>query len=285
MGQDAKRLRHLACGEMPHLFQPVETPSLLEERIELDSPVEQMDSLLFAAGVLLDKVLARARARILALASLTITLNVEGGGTHQRTIRPALPGLDKQFWIKLLHLDLDAHPPQAAVVEITLTAEPGSTNKVQLGLFSPQLPEASRLDVTLARLRAILGPENVGQIVLEDSHAPEAFHLEPFTVPTGHSIATQARQTRASLRQLRPRETVSVRIQNERPILFYWRQQRYEVQKAYGPWQMSGDWWRQSLWGIEQWDLIARGQDSAMLCCLLVHDLMQNLWQMAALYD
>jgi protein ImuB len=166
-----------------------------------------------------------------------------------------------------------------------LRAEPGSTSKVQLGLFSPQLPEATRLDVTLARLRAILGPENVGKIVLEDSHAPEAFRLEPFTLPSEHVLAARPSQPRAALRQLRPRETVSVRVDKERPAVLFFRQQRYAVERAYGPWPMSGDWWRQSLWGIEQWDLVARGQDDSLLCCCLVRDLMQNLWQMAALYD
>ena len=47
----------------------------------------------------------------------------------------------------------------------------------------------------------------------------------------------------------------------------------------------GGDWWNQTLWGFEQWDLIARSHDGAMLCCCLVRDLMRNQWQMAALYD
>ena len=47
MGQDGKRLRQLARGEMPHLFQPVEPAFTLAERMELDSPVEMLDSLLF----------------------------------------------------------------------------------------------------------------------------------------------------------------------------------------------------------------------------------------------
>ena len=51
----------------------------------------------------------------------------------------------------------------------------GSTSKVQLGLFSPQLPEAARLEVTLARIRAIVGEDCVGRAVLQDTHAPEGF--------------------------------------------------------------------------------------------------------------
>jgi protein ImuB len=239
MGQDGKRLRQLARGEMPHLFQPVEPPFTLAERMELDSPVELLDSLLFVAGVLLDQLILLASARIVALASVTLMLALNGGGTHTRTVRPAVPSNDKQLWIKLIHLDLEAHPPPAAILAVALEAEPGSTGKVQLGLFSPQVPEPSRLDVTLARICAIVGEENVGCAVLEDTHAPEAFRIEPFTVPTGNPAAIASGHLRAAARQMRPPETVAVTIENRRPAMFSFRGRRYTVDCAYGPW-LSG---------------------------------------------
>jgi protein ImuB len=159
MGQAGKRLRQLARGEMPHLFQPVE-PAF-------------------------------------TLASVSITLKLEGGTSHTRTGRPSLPTNEKQIWIKLLHLDLEANPPQAAILALTLEAEPGTTSKVQLGLFSPQLPEPSRLDVTLARIRGIVGDENVGRPVLKDTYQPGKFSMEPFTVPSGPSSVIPARQSRS----------------------------------------------------------------------------------------
>jgi protein ImuB len=285
MGQESKRLQQLARGELPHLFQPVEAAFLLEEKMELDSPVELLDSLLFVVGVMLEQLILRAKARIFALASVTIVLTLDGGGTHTRTVRPALPTTDKQLWIKLLHLDLEAHPPHAAILTLTLTAEPGSTSKVQLGLFSPQLPEAARLDVTLARIRAIIGEECVGRAVLQDTHSPEGFRMEPFTVPSGHSAPITCTRPRAPMRQLRPPETTSVTLQNHRPAMFFFRERRYKVERAYGPWLTGGDWWNQTLWGLEQWDLVARAHDGSMICCCMTRDLMQNLWQMAALYD
>jgi protein ImuB len=165
MGQEGKRIRQLARGEMPHLFLPLEPNITLEEHIELESAVELLDSLLFVVGVMLDQLILRAKARILALASVTIILSLEGSRSHTRTVRPALPTNDRQLWIKLLHLDLESHPPQAGIVSLALTAEPGSTSKVQLGMFSPQLPEPARLDVTLARIRAIVGEDCVGHCV------------------------------------------------------------------------------------------------------------------------
>jgi len=285
LGQDGKRLRQLARGELPHLFQPVEPGFTLSERIELDSPVELLDSLLFVAGVMLDQLILRAEARIVALASVTITLALDGGGTHSRTVRPALPNNEKQLWIKLLHLDLEAHPPQAVILAVALDAEPGSTSKVQLGLFSPQLPEASRLDVTLARIRAIVGEENVGSAVLVDTHAPEGFRMEPFTLLSSDPSAIAPVQLRASARQIRPPEAAPVTFENGRLAMFVFRGRRFAIERAYGPWLVGGEWWNQTFWAQEQWDLVAHAQDGSTLHCCLVRDLIQGSWQVAALYD
>jgi protein ImuB len=127
MGQAGKRLRQLAHGELPHLFQPIEPVFTLEERMELDAPLEDLEALLFVIAVLLDQLIARAKARIFALATVTVTLFLDGGVTHGRTVRPALPSNDKALWVKLLHLDLEAHPPSAAILSMTLQAEPGAT--------------------------------------------------------------------------------------------------------------------------------------------------------------
>ena len=285
MGQSGKRLRQLARGEVPHLFQPVEPAFTLEERMELDTPVELLDALLFVVNVMLEQLIFRAAARVLALASVTITLTLERGATHSRTVRPALPTNDKQLWIKLLHLDLEAHPPQAAILALTLAAEPGSTGKVQLGLFSPQLLEPSRLDITVARIRATVGEENVGRAVLNDTHRPDGFHLEPFAVPSAQSSEITPILLPSAIRQLRPPETVSVTSQGGRPKAFVFWERSYKVERAYGPWLTVGEWWNSTLWEFEQWDLIARAQDGSTLCCCLMRDLMQEQWQMVALYD
>jgi protein ImuB len=243
-----------------------------------------LESLLFVVGVMLDQLILRAKARILALASLTITVSLEGGATHSRTVRPALPTTDKQLWIKLQHLDLEAHPPRASILAVALHAEPGSTSKVQSGLFSPHLPEAARLDVTLARISAIVGEGNVGSAVLEDTHAPEGFRMEAFSVPSDKPTAHVPSQQRASLRQLRPPETTSVRLQGSRPTLFFFRKERYTRARI---WSLARRkrLANQTLWGWEQWDLVALAEDSSLLSCCMMPDLLHDQWPMAALYD
>jgi len=270
---------------MPHLFVPHEPAFALEERIELDSPVEILDSLLFVVGVMLEQLILRATARVLALTSVTITLSLDGSEPHTRTVRPALPSIDRQLWLKLIHLDLEAHPPQAAILSVTLTAEPGRTSKTQLGLFSPQLPEPVRLNVTLARIRKIVGENCVGRAVLLDTHHPDAFHITPFVVTPEASSSAVPQKTRAAIRQLRPPESTAVTLHGRRPASFYFRNARYTVEQAYGPWMASGEWWNPGLWSCEQWDLVARSDDGLLLCCVLTCDPADNCWRMTALYD
>jgi protein ImuB len=286
LGQPGKEMRLLARGESPHLFRALEASLTLEERMELDSPVELLDSLLFIMGVMLDQLMVRVQSRILALASITLHLDLEGSKTHNRTVRPALPNNDRKLWLKLIHLDLQAHPPQAAILGLTLSAQPGSTSKVQLGLFSPQVPEPMRLDVTLARIRSIVGEGCAGQVVLKDTHRPEAFRVEPFAVPSSAVLDPKPGTHRVAMRQLRPAEIVTVTVRYQRPDSFIFREKRYTVERAYGPWSSGGDWWRPTLWSLEQWDLVAKDQDHATwLCCCLIHDLTQERWQVEALYD
>jgi protein ImuB len=183
MGSEARRWRALARGAAEHAFVPVEPAFSLEEFCEFEAPVEQIDSLLFVGARMIDCLATRAAGRALALRSLEAEMRVEGGGTHGCAIRPAVPSADRRFLLKLLQLEISAHPPQAAVAALTLRAEAGQTSKVQLGLFTPQTPEPSRLDVTLARLRALVGENRVGSPVLEDTHHAGAFRMEGFTVP------------------------------------------------------------------------------------------------------
>jgi protein ImuB len=287
IGQQGRQLLEMARGEHPHLFVPLTATFSLEERMELESPVEQLDSLLFVAGILLEQLTLRAAARALALASVTLTLQLEGGMVHERTVRPALPSNDRRLWLKLVHLDLEAHPPGAAIVSLRMTAEPGHTSTVQLGLFAPQQPEPHRLDVTLARIRAIVGEDAVGSPDLKDTHQPDAFRMQPFSVPRQSSATGPAaeKRTTSAMRFLRPAEAVRVVLRNRQPKSFRFRDRNYDIDRAYGPWTASGDWWNQNVWGSEQWDIIASTREGQMLCGCLVRDLVERNWMMVALYD
>ena len=286
LGQEGKRLRLLARGEHPHLMVPEEPVFTLEEYVAFDAPEERLDSLLFVLGPMLDQLLARAQNRSFALASVTITLGLDGGGEHQRTIKPALPVVQRDVLLQLIHLDLQAHPPSAGIMSVLVHAAPGDRSKVQLGLFAPQLPEPLRLDVTLALLTALVGEGRAGRAKLLDFHRPDSFIMERFTVPTTPAKTNAATQRAIALRRYRPPLILSMQHENQRPADFFLHGRKYIVQEAYGPWRKSGDWWSSGVWSCEEWDVRATEKTSeATLLCVISHDLLRHHWQLEALYD
>ncbi len=318
MGQPGRQLRLLARGQHPHLMQPEEEHFTLEEHASFDTAVEMLDSLLFVLSPMLDQLVARAGARALALASVTVQLDLTSHAAedtaepqnlqmYRRTIKPALPLAESRVLLKLLHLDLQAHPPGAPVIAVHLTAEPGDTARAQLGIFSPQLPEPSRLDVTLARIRALVGEGRVGRPVLLDDHRPESFAVEQFTMSSKienqdvrisrklsaslsatqirHTLSRQTQPAALALRRLRPPVLLHMRISNDGPNHFFWQGTRYDVDKAYGPWHQSGGWWSSSAWSWEEWDIAASASDGAKLACRVAHDMLRSQWHLEGLYD
>ncbi len=331
LGAAARAWRRLACGEAEHTFAPIEPELALEEFCEFENPVDQIDSLLFIGARMIDCLARRAEARALALAALTLDLKLdlklEDGRVPQRVyrrvLRPALPSTDRKFLLKLLQLEIGAHPPPAAVVALTLAAEAGRAGKVQLGLFVPSAdggPEPSRLDVTLARLKAMVGEDRVGAPALEDTHRAGSFRMESFSVapadlpknrvprPRHASVVVpgvgdhnddSSAQPRMALRRVRPPAPVRVELfptlsskngaRVGQPTVFRDAQNRFEVAAAYGPWRASGCWWSGEDWDDEEWDVLARASggagDDTLFACLLVRDRTRNAWRLEAFYD
>jgi len=283
-GQTASRWREIARGTAAHTFQPIEPAFTLEEFCAFETPVEQIDSLLFIAAHMMDCLASRAASRALSLASVTALMKLDSCQTHPIRIRPALPTIDRKFLLKLLHLEIGAHPPPAAVTALTLTAEAGQSSKVQLGLFAPQTPEPSRLDVTLARLKAIVGEERVGSPVLDDTQRPGSFHMGSFSLAVPTAEPKQARM-RIALRRMRPPVPVRVAMRNQKPATFRSIESSFDVIDAYGPWKTAGCWWSTDEWNLEEWDVLAADSTGKSVACLLVHDCTQKEWRLEAHYD
>jgi protein ImuB len=284
LGQQARHWRDLARGVATHTFQPIEAEFTLKEFFDFETPVEEMDSLLFIGARMIDCLVARASARALSLASLTVEMRLAGGRQHKRVIRPALPSVDRKFLLKLLQLEIAAHPPQPAVLSFTLTAEAGQSSKVQLGLFAPQTPEPSRLDVTIARLKAIAGEDRVGSPVLEDTHRSGSFRMEGFSV-SGLSAAPKAGTPRMALRRMRPPVLVRVQLHITKPAAFHDAEGNHEITAAYGPWHSRGCWWSTDGWDEEEWDVLTQAGNGVAVACLLVQDRRKREWRLEAYYD
>ena len=81
--------------------------------------------------------------------------------------------------------------------------------------------------------------------------------MDHFTVPSGDLLLDYMRAAARPMRQLvRPKQPLS-HWENDRPTMFFFSRKPLHGKRAYGPWLTGGDWWNQTLWGLEQWDLVA----------------------------
>jgi protein ImuB len=284
LGQASGAWIKLSRGMAEHTFQPLEAIFELKEHIEFEDRVEQLDSLLFIGSGMINKLVSRADGRALCLASLTIAMTLEGSLAYKRVIRPAIPSNDRKFLLKLLQLEIGSHPPLAAVASLTLIAEAGQQSKVQLGLFTPQAPEPSRLDVTLARLKALVGADRVGSPVLVDTNRRGSFNLADFAIRDQPDVSTET-TSRISLRRMRPPHLLRMQVQDHKPASFHDGADTYQVQTTYGPWQSSGCWWSVNQWDLEEWDVMATNKNGEAVGCLLIHDHLNHKWLLDAMYD
>ena len=286
-GQTGYRLQALARGEYQHLFVPVEPPpdAILSERTELEHPVDLLEPLLFLLGRMLEQIVARAAERALAIAYVETSLVLDSTSRteHRRVVRPALPECSHHTLLKLIQLDLEMHPPQAAVIGLYMQAQPARPQAGQQGLFVPQTPEAGQLEVLLARLRKLLGEDRVGAPELLDSHRPDAFRLVPF-VPNPVAVPRAARGIHTSaLRLLRPPQAVRVEMESSRIVTLSLDGKKLPVQKASGPWKTSGAWWTHSDWCREEWDVTIGVQER--LYCRVAFDPRAQCWYLTGIYD
>ena len=291
-GEVGRRLQALACGEYDHLLAPVEPPvdAVLGESMELEHPVDLLEPLLFLIGRMLEQIVMRAASHALAIAQVETRLVLDGTvrREHRRIVRPALPEWSHPTLLKLVQLDLEMHPPEAAVLALHMQAQPARSQTVQQGLFTPQSPEAGRLEILLARLRKLVGENRVGAAELLDSHRPEAFRMAPF-VPSADTVSRAAifQAHPSALRILRPPRVIRVERQTSRLIALFLDGRKFVVQKDSGPWKASGAWWTCPDWSREEWDVAVAGQEFGQdkKCCRVAHDPASNCWYLVGIYD
>src|SRR5208283_2817399 len=181
LGQEGLRLQQLARGAASRTLVPVEAPAVFEEAIELEYPIVLLEPLAFLLNRLLEQICARLASRALNTQELRLTLELESFSfsnqpsasnnpqsfrqseienwkskicpiPFHRTLTLPLPMLDPKLFLKLLQLDLNAHPPGAPILKIHLAAEPARPRSAQGGLFLPPSPEPEKLELTLARI-------------------------------------------------------------------------------------------------------------------------------------
>ena len=282
IGQQGKRLQRLARGTEEHLLVPEEPDFVLLEHAGLDAPLDSLHSLLFLISPMLERLLRQAVNHAYALRSVTVKLDLERAD-HVVEVRPAVPSQSRDLLLRLLHLKLQAEPPQAGVLGIAVSAVPAAPQVAQRGLFQAQFPDPGRLDLLLARLKSIAGEPNVGCPKLTNSHRDDEFLLAAFA-PAAGSLDMPARPgaPRSALRRFRPPQPVRVLLCGAQPSILFWKAQRVQLQSASGPWQTSGYWWDGRRWEADEWDVITVHPLQALR---LRHEPEPDAWYVAGLHD
>jgi protein ImuB len=340
LGQVGVNFKKLARGAISRTLVPFELPQVFEEMIELEYPLVLLEPLAFLLGRLLERLCARLEAHALATQELRLDLELQNGwhsedlstnnngGTgvlarpareqsrfFQRTLRLPVPLLDSRTFLKLLQLDLKAHPPGAPIIKIHLTAEPARPRAAQSGLFLPPTPEPEKLELTLARIAGIVGEDKVGSLELLDTHRPEGFCMRHFAPesfsPQRHRYKEEINNKKSAdtsvpepalsvaegclcgddlvtaLRIFRPPVNVAVTMQDGRPAHITCpknKELQGEILWAAGPWRSSGDWWEHEGWARDEWDIAVQGE-SGIALYRLVRDRLNGKWIVEGSYD
>lgn len=338
LGEAGTRLQRLARGAGMRTLSLCGPPIHFEEAIELESAVETLEPLSFLLNRLLEQLCARLEARALAVQELKLRLQLEprvageqtttlqeladaqntsllrdcrDGNLYARTLRLPLAMRDPKVFLKLMQLDLAAHPPGAPICKLWIAAEPARPRLAQRGLFLPATPEAEKLEITLARITGVVGERRAGIARLLDTHRPDAFRMERFvshqesdngngslTVsdmadvpPLALRIFRPARQVRVHLAEGRPSKLATLTREADRDEL------QGKIVWSAGPWRSSGDWWAKQfsskdatedggVWDREEWDIaLANGNGSGVALYRIYRDASTGHWFADASYD
>ena len=323
LGQQGIRLQNLARGTASRDLRVLEPRLSFSESVDLEYPIVLLEPLAFLLNRMLEQVCMRLRARALAVQELKLDLELAavqrnggasftGARTRQftRTLRLPAPMLDAKVFLKLLQLDLQAHPPGAPIRKIHLSAEPARPRALQSGLFQPVFPEPEKLELTLARIAGIVGEGRVGCVELLDTHREGAFTVrhfaptEPEVKPAGNrkkdrsmpdnhveeKLGEDAKQRMSAviaMRLFRPPLAASVTVREAKPVRVRCLEREDiagEIVWTAGPWRSSGDWSEQEGWSREEWD-IAVSTETSLVLYRLVQDKLSGSWFVEGMYD
>ncbi|HLG96824.1 MAG TPA: hypothetical protein VKX49_10985 [Bryobacteraceae bacterium] len=251
-GEAGVYLQQLAKGALNRPLRAFQPAVTYDDRIELDYPVELLEPLLFLIARMLGDQCQKLEAHGMAAGEVSIRLELDDKTEHQRTLRLPISMRDSKVLLKLLQMDLEAHPPQAATHALSVSIKPVQPRTIQHGIFLPLAPAPDKLELTLARIRGIVGENNAGVPELLDTHHPHPFRLTPAQPQIASPCQPAGCQ---AFRYFRPPLRAKIEFQNDRPSRLTAPGIHGKVLNASGPWRTSGDWWTETAWYRDEWDI------------------------------
>ena len=305
LGQSGLHLQKLARGETTRTLIPVDPPLHFAETLELEDSVADLESLGFVLNRLLEQISLRLLSRSLATDELRLKLDLEvfedrelgtrpvkrPPQTFERTLRLPVSVQNTTVLLKLLQLDLAQHGPSAAVKAVMLEARTARQRHTQGGLFAALAPEPEKLEVTLARIRGVVGDADsqgrgrVGAAEVLSSNRPDDFRMNAFVTHDLKNVAGKSTRPAVVMSMFRPPLEARVRCESGRPVHIFFAEVNSPVLCAAGPWMTSGNWWKKDEeWRREEWDVALQLSNGVGLYRIF-REPRQNAWFVEGLYD
>src|SRR5262245_624377 len=202
LGPEAIRMWERANGRSTRPLKLIRPPESFEENFEFEREIETAEPLLFMLRRFLEQLVVRLAAIYLVPKELTLRITFAnsrqvGHGTdssdwrnkpamagkqvYERVFKIPQPTNDVDLLFRMLQTHLENFRSEHPIVAVALNAEPIKPAGEQFGLFETTLRNPHQLSETLARLTALLGSDRIGTPVLEETHRPDAFHMQPFS--------------------------------------------------------------------------------------------------------
>jgi len=180
LGRIGVRLREDALGlDRDPLVPEADVPRFLE-RMELEWPIDGLEPLAFVLARLLDSLSLALERADRGAAAIRIDLRLTDRSTHLRLLQLPAAMRDPRVLRTLLTLDLESHPPSAAVDIVTIEVDPAPARVLQYSLLERARPSVETIATLTARLAALVGESRAGAPALLDSHGPDAFEMRRF---------------------------------------------------------------------------------------------------------
>ncbi len=289
LGEEGERMRRLALGEITRPLQIAFIPRDYIAKLDFDQPLTLLEQLLFTLSSLLHDLTRQLKQQELATNRITLHLALEDHTTCTRRLEFPLPVTDTKVLLKQVQLDLEAHPPGAAVVSMEVQLDPVKPRVLQGGLFLPATPEPDKLHMILTRIAALAGPDRVGSPAILDTHRPDAYTIRQYELETRivENAAGEPEKQRNDLplrlssRLFRPPLAATVKLKQDRPAWLAAHRIKGVVVTAAGPWRTSGDWWAPTVWARDEWDV---GLDDGALY-RIYQEMASSCWFVDGVYD
>jgi protein ImuB len=289
-----------ANGRSNRLLKLVRPPESFQESFEFEGEIETAEPLLFMLRRFLEQLAVRLAAIYLVAKELTLRITFENKQIYERVFKIPQPTNDVDLLFRMLQTHLENFRSEHPIVAVALSAEPIKPAGEQFGLFETTLRNPHQLSETLARLTALLGGHRIGTPVLEKTHRPDAFRMQPFG-STGFQPVGQAgvlacksngRQDARlphsqdgcaplspALRRFRPAVSASVLQDDDTPAHVRSAEISGKIIAQRGPYFLSGNWWDEKSWARAEWDLQLQNGE-----LVRAHE-RDGVWKIDGVYD